>query len=164
MWVVSIVAVTKTIALELSVFVFTFVFGNTFNQVMFDSRYYITRSSGHFLYEILWKPHLVRLLTVCMRLSKWTSYSYLSTILTSNGLNAFSTASKSFMPTTVSILIWRAINNDTVVFRALAFSVAPHPYIFIMCIGFILNDVIKRNIWPWNILLAVHFGDYVVLG
>ena len=150
MWVVSIFGIPKTISLGLSFLDIPFFFGNTFIQVMFASIYYTTIICFHFLYSIFFESHLVRSLTVCMSLSIWSSYSSEPTISKFTGLNAFYAASNSLSPTTISMLIWRAVTYNRVVFRPFSDLVAPRPCIFIINLNLILNDTVTRKMWPFK--------------
>ena len=145
MLVTYIFGVPNTIALGLSVINITFYFGNSLSYVMFSSRYDTTISLGHFLYGMIWKAHLVFYLTVCVILSTYTHFSSAPTIFTCTCINAFHTASNSLSPTTISMLIWRSVNTDMVVFRLFYASVSPRPCIFIIKMNLILNYSVTRK-------------------
>ena len=96
-----------------------------------------------------------------MSLSIWPSCSCSLTILTYNGLNASYTASKLLLLTAISILFFCAANADMVVFRTFSGLVAPPPYIFIIDLNFILNDVVARKICLFTNMKSAPSSSYL---
>ena len=104
--------VHSSIILGLSVFDIAFFLGDTLVQVVFASRDDTTITFGRLFYNIFWKSHLVRFLTVHISLSTWPSCSSEPAISTWTGLNDLRTDSNLLSPIIFSMLILRAVNAD----------------------------------------------------